>query len=524
MQKEFVLVMVVFLATVGLVAKSNDAIVTTQSGKVSGVANADGSVTIFKGIPFAAPPVGDLRWRAPQPAARWNEVRRADHFGASCMQGPNTPLGPWTKEYMYVTPASEDCLFVNVWTPRVSSSAHLPILVYIYGGAFTSGSGDVPVYDGEALAKTGMVVVTFNYRVGPFGFLAHAGLSAETEHHASGNYGLMDQIAALHWVKDNIGGFGGDPSRVAIAGQSAGAMSVEDLLASPLPQGLFHAAIADSGIGGRGVPVKTLAEAEKTGAAFAAARKADSIAALRALPAAEVMRRSGGGMQFAPIVDGWVVPDQPMMLTTTEGRDNDVPVITGFQADDFRMAGGGAPMTGAKFRERAQAMYGPMADEYLKLYPADTDEEARQSETASARDRARSGMYLWATKRAATHKAPVYIYFFDRAIPWPAHPEFGAFHSGELPYTFGNLKVLDRPWEAVDTRIAKMMMAYWKGMATSGNPNSSSAPRWDPVNASTKAVMRLGADSGPMAPTDDARFEFWKRYFESPQSNSAPIF
>jgi len=513
-----VVVLFLFVAA-GSLAHSADVVVTTQTGKVSGVPSGDASVTSFKGIPFAAPPVGELRWRAPQPAARWNDVRKADHFGASCMQGPNSPFGPWTREYMYVTPANEDCLFLNIWTPKASSTAHLPVLVYIYGGGFSSGSGDVPVYDGEALAKTGMVVVTFNYRVGPLGFLAHPGLTAESEHHASGNYGLMDQIAALHWVKDNIQGFGGDSSRVAIAGQSAGAMSAHDLLASPLAEGLFHAAIADSGIGGRGVPVKTLAEAEKAGTTWAAAKKADSIAALRALPAKDVI-----GGQFAPIVDGWVVPDQPMALTTSAGRDNDVPVITGFQADDFRMAGGGPPMTVASFKERAQKMFGPMADEFLKLYPAATDEQAQQLQVSSARDRTRSGMYLWAARRAATHKSPVYIYYFDRAIPWPAHPEFGAFHSGELPYTFGNLKVLDRPWEPVDSKIAAMMTAYWKNMTATGNPNSASAPRWDRVDPWKPAVMRIGADSGSMPPASDAQLDFWKRYFESPQSATAPIF
>ncbi|HEV2446663.1 MAG TPA: carboxylesterase family protein, partial [Candidatus Sulfopaludibacter sp.] len=318
----------------------------------------------------------------------------------------------------------------------------------------------------------------------------------------------------------NIRAFGGDPSRAAIAGQSAGAMSVQDLLASPLASGLFHAAIADSGIGGRGVPVRTLAEAEKAGADFAASKKADSLAALRALPATDLVVR---GLQFAPIVDGWVVPDQPMALTTNPGRDNDVPVITGFQADDFRM-GGGPPITAAKFQERAHAIYGSMADEFLKLYPADNDEQAKQSDIASGRDRMRSGMVLWATRRAATHESPVYIYYFDRAIPWPAHPEFGAFHSGELPYTFGNLKVLDRPWEPVDTKVAHMMMAYWKGMAAAANPNSAAEPRWNPVDSSKRSVMRLGADTGPMSPADDAHFAFWKRYFESPQSATAPIF
>lgn len=522
MNKRFTQLVLAILASVGAcaAAQAADKVVGTHSGEVSGVAAGDAAVISFKGIPFAAPPVGPLRWKAPQPAAKWTGVLKADHFGASCMQGPNTPMGPWTKEYMYVTPASEDCLYLNIWTPKASAGAALPVLVYIYGGGFSSGSGDVPVYDGEALARTGMVVVTFNYRVGPFGFLAHPELTAESDHHASGNYGLMDQIAALHWVADNIRGFGGDPSRVAIAGQSAGAMSVEDLLASPQAKGLFHAAIADSGIGGRGVPVKSLADAEKAGAAWAKSKKADSLAALRALPAASLL----GGGQFSPIVDGWVVPDQPMLLTTTAGRDNDVPVMTGFQADDFRMAGGGPPMTAARFEQLARKMYGPMADEFLKLYPASTDEQAKESETRSARDRARSGMVLWGENRAATHKSSVYLYYFDRAIPWPAHPEFGAFHSGELPYTFGNLKVLDRPWEAVDHKIAHMMMAYWKNMTATANPNGTGEPRWDPVRASRASILRIGTDTGPIPPADDARFMFWKKYFESDQSKTAPIF
>jgi para-nitrobenzyl esterase len=509
----------VALAAIALVSVAAAQVVTTQAGKVSGIATGDGAVNIFKGIPFAAPPVGPLRWKAPQPAAAWTDVLKADHFGHSCMQGPNTPFGPWTAEYIYVTPASEDCLYLNVWMPKAAAGTKLPVLVYIYGGGFNSGSGDCPIYDGEALARTGMVVVTFNYRVGALGFMAHPELTAESEHHSSGNYGLLDQIAALNWVKENIAGFGGDPSKIAIAGQSAGAMSVEDLLASPLAKGLFHAAIADSGIGGRGVPVRSLADAEKSGVEFAKSKNAASLAELRAVPAEKLV-----GGQFGPIVDGWVVSDQPMILTTTAGRDADVPVITGFQADDFRMAGGGPPMTAERFQQRARQTYGSMADEFLKLYPAATDDQAKQMETASARDRARAGMYLWASKRAATHKSPVYIYYFDRAIPWPAHPEFGAFHSGELPYTFGNLKVLDRPWEAADFKLAHEMTAYWKSMAANGDPNSATAPRWAAVNAAKPEVMRIGAEPGPMAPADAARLDFWKRYFESEQSRNAPIF
>jgi len=509
-----------FVLAWSAVAVAKTPVVKTHSGAVSGVATADGAVFSFKGIPYAAPPLGKLRWSAPRPVSPWKSLRKADHFGASCIQGPNNEFLPWTKEFMYVTAVSEDCLFLNIWTPKVSAAAKLPVLVFIHGGAFTSGSGDVPVYDGEALARTGMVIVTINYRLGALGFLAHPSLTAESGHHSSGNYGLLDQIEALRWVKENIGTFGGDAARVTIAGQSAGAMSVADLLASPLAKGLFSAAIADSGIGGRGVPMQALAEAEKTGETFAGAKKTASIADLRALPASEFAKPGG---RFSPIVDGWVVPKNAVTATEEKGGGSDVPVITGFQANDAALGG---PRTGSadQFRDHAKQAYGPMAEEFLKLYPAGTDAEAAESGVASGRDRLKAGMYLWASKRAETHKSPVYIYYFDRAVPWPAHPEFGAFHSGELPYTFGNLAIFDRPWEPVDRKIAKMMMTYWKDFASSGGPNDALVPTWDSVDASKAIVMRLGVESGPMPVADDKKLNFWKRYFESEQSkNSGPF-
>jgi para-nitrobenzyl esterase len=377
----------------------------------------------------------------------------------------------------------------------------------------------VPVNDGEALARTGMVIVTVNYRLGVLGFMAHPTLTAQSEHHSSGNYGLLDQIEALRWVKENIGAFGGDSERVTIVGQSAGAMSVADLLASPLAKGLFSAAIADSGIGGRGVPMQTLAEAEKAGAAFATAKKAESIKELRALPASEFAKPGG---RFSPIVDGWVVPENAVTATEEKGSGSDVPVITGFQANDAAL-GGPKTTTAAQFESRAKQVYGSMADEFLKLYPADSDSEAAESGVESGRDRLRAGMYLWASKRAATHRSPVYIYYFDRAVPWPAHPEFGAFHSGELPYAFGNLTIFDRPWEPVDRKISKMMMTYWKDFASSGGPNDSTVPTWASVDPAKPVVMRLGTDSGPM-PLDGGKLDFWKRYFESPQSRNAGPF
>lgn len=269
--------------------------------------------------------------------------------------------------------------------------------------------------------------------------------------------------------------------------------------------------------------MKTLAEAEKAGTAFAAGKKADSIEALRAIRAEDLISAPGAGLQFGPVVDGWALPDNPMTLTTEPGRDNDVPIITGFQENDFRL-GPPAESSPAQYEKRARQTYGPMADEFLKLYPAGNDAEVKQTEAAVGHDRLRAGMYLWGSRRSATHKSPVYIYYFDRAIPWPAHPEFGAFHTGEIPYAFGNLKTLDRPWEPVDSRISKMMMTYWKNMAATGDPNGGSAPRWAPVNSSKPSAMRLGATFEPIRPADEAKLDFWKRYFESPQSTNGPIF
>jgi para-nitrobenzyl esterase len=515
------LFVVLAAASLSALPPANSTVVKTSLGAISGVATGDGAVVSFKGVPYAAPPIGDLRWRAPRPVKSWKGTLKADHFGASCIQGPNNEFLPWTKEFMYVTPVSEDCLFLNIWTPRTAAAAKLPVLVFIHGGAFTSGSGDVPVYDGEALARTGMVIVTLNYRLGLLGFLAHPALTAESPHHSSGNYGLLDQIAALEWLKQNIRVFGGDPTRIAITGQSAGAMSVADLLASPLAKGLFSAAIADSGIGGRGVPMQTLAEAEKAGVTFATAKKADSAEALRALPATQFI--AGPGTRFAPIVDGWVLPGNPIVLTTERGSDNDVPVITGFQANDAAL-GGVRSSTAAQYQKHARQVYGPMADDFLKLYPAESDDEVKEAEVTVGRDRLRAGLYLWASARATTHRAPVFAYYFDRAIPWPAHPEFGAFHSGELPYAFGNLDNMDRPWEPADRTISKMMMTYWKNMAATGDPNGPSVPHWAPVDPSTPAVMRLGAICEPMPPAFSTKLNFWRRYFESDQSKNAGPF
>jgi len=303
--------------------------VKTASGLISGVEGRNPAVTVFKGIPFAAPPIGPLRWRAPTPSASWPGVRKADAFSPSCVQTIVTEKKPWTYEFMAHGEVSEDCLYLNVWTPAAAAGARRPVFVYIYGGANVEGSGSIPAYDGEGLAAKGLVVVTFNYRVGVLGFLAHPDLGKEAAYHSSGNYGLLDQIAAVRWVHDNIAAFGGDPTRVTIAGQSAGAGAVHSLTASPLAKGLFHRAIADSGSGIGGT--RTMADQEADGVRFADAKKATSIADLRAMPWQDVVVPVQG-VRFGPLPDGHALP-APVRQVFASGKQNDVPTLTGIRRD-----------------------------------------------------------------------------------------------------------------------------------------------------------------------------------------------
>jgi para-nitrobenzyl esterase len=486
-------------------ARADEKPVRVGQGLLSGVKTAAG-VTVYRGIPYAAPPVGPLRWRPPQPAAPWKGVRRAAEFGPSAMQTIHPAYLPWTEEFLASGPVSEDCLYLNVWAP---GGTKRPVLVYIHGGGFLEGSGALPLYDGERLAREGIVVVTINYRVGPLGFLAHPDLTGESANHASGNYGLLDQIAALRWVRANIAAFGGDPSRVTVAGESAGAASVHALLASPLARGLIDRAIIQSTSGVVGFGTAPLADAERAGAEWAASIGAKTLAELRALDAATLV-----GGRFGLVVDGWSLPEDP----DTAPRA-DVPVLTGFNADENsfipQIYGG---MSAEKFREFAGQVYGDMADDVLRLYPAGTDAEAKRSQVESARDRGRVSMYLWAEARAKRAKSPAYTYYFDREIPWPAHPEFGAFHGAELPYVFGTLDRLDRPWTATDRALSGTMLGYWARFVKAGDPNGAGAPRWPAFDAAAQTTMRLGETTGPRPVADAERLALWRRYFASAKS------
>jgi para-nitrobenzyl esterase len=416
--------------------------VKTDAGLVAS-AQAAGGVTAYLGIPYAAPPLGDLRWRPPQPAPHWDGVRKADHFGTSCMQNQAGSRLPWTEEFMTQGPIGEDCLFLNVWTAAKNADARLPVMFWIYGGGFNEGSSAVAVYDGTELARKDVVLVSVNYRVGPLGFLAHPELTKESEHHTSGNYGLLDQIAALQWVRRNIGAFGGDPDRVTIFGQSAGAISVVDLMRSPLAKGLFARAIAQSGPGllprnALGANA-TLSEREAAGVQYAESKGARSLAELRALPASAFFTSSAGSggprLPNGPSNDGWV-------LTETSASEQ-VPLTAGFVADDIGIRAGDADAaakpTIANYQSDAERAYGELADAFLKLYPVAADRDIPIAQKAAARDRARVSMDVWAAEQQKASRR-MFTYYFDRVLPWPAHPEFGAFHTSEVSLRVRNTR------------------------------------------------------------------------------------
>ena len=488
-----------------------DTAVRTRAGVLTGTAGQRPGIRAFLGIPFAAPPVDSLRWRAPKPASAWKGTRAANRFSASCIQGPNTPFGPWTSEFLLLGPTSEDCLYLNVWTAARASS-RWPVLVYVYGGGFSSGSGDVPVYDGSRLAEKGLVVVNMNYRVGALGFLAHPELTKESG--ASGNYGLMDQVAALKWVHDNIAAFGGDPSRVTVAGQSAGAMSVFLLTASPLAKGLFHRAVIESGPGGlasMGVSsarsvARARADAEKDGVAYAEKLGVHSLAELRALPASKFI----GGGRFGAVVDGRFLVEDPS-VTFAAGRQNDVPTITGLNADEGSASPTYGKATAEAYRAQVQQRFGDRAAQALAIYPAGSDSEARRSQIQSGRDLGVAGVQRLLEERARTAHTPAFAYYFDHAIPWPEHPEFGAFHTSEVPYVFGTLDVLQRPWADVDRRLSQIMMTYWTNFATRGDPNSAGLPRWPAFSPAAPTLMRLGERFEPLAPLPKERVDLLMR-------------
>jgi para-nitrobenzyl esterase len=484
----------------------------TPAGALSGV--REGAADAFLGIPYAAPPTGANRWRAPQPAAGWTGVRAADRFGASCWQAlapKGKGFGPWTHEYVVDGPVSEDCLFLNVWRPAKTTpkaSAKLPVLVWIHGGGFSQGSGSVPIYDGANLAARGVVVVTINYRLGVLGFFAHPELTKEAEGGAPANWGLQDMVAALKWVQANIAAFGGDPSQVTIAGQSAGSMAVHELVVSPMAKGLFARAIAESGLPGL-APSPPLAQAEQAGLTLAKAKGAADLAALRAL-SPEQLAQGAPPLGAFPIVDGVLIPDAPGRLNL-EGRFNDTPMLIGLNADEGSAMSQGYGAAGAEaLKAKIDKAYGPMAARFETLYPASTDAERSAASKAVQRDQGLAGLYAWARDHLRHARGPVYAYFYTHPEPGPEAARYGAFHSSEIPYVLGTLdKSPERPLTAEDRRISLQLSSYWLNFIRTGDPNRAPLPAWPRLTASRPEIAELGAHSHarPILPKDKLEAE-----------------
>ncbi len=493
-------------------AQKQTNIVQTEGGKIGGTTNADNTVSIYKGIPFAAPPVGALRWKAPQPVAHWQGIKKCDAFAASPMQNKPVPFAMYTAPYLIpASPISEDCLYLNVWTPAQSSTQKKPVMVWIYGGGFVSGGTACPIYDGENMAKKGVVFVSIPYRVGVFGFLAHPQLSKESNGKASGNYAFLDLLAALHWVQQNIAAFGGDPANVTIIGQSAGAFSVNALVASPLAKGLFSKAIAESGgmfsVDGRDL---SLHDAEQKGEALLQKLNTTSIDDLRKMPA-DSLQKLSASFVASPVIDGYVLPKDIYTIFNND-EQNDVPIITGWNKDDGFPS---APVDSAAYVTSAKEKYGSLADAYLEAFPAGSKETITKSLFALNRDNLFAWQaYTWARLQTTKGHHPVYVYMFAQAAP--GEEQYGAFHSSEIPFALNTLYTWKNNWSEADEKLSSVMSDYWTNFAKTGNPNGASLPAWKAFSSSENKVMVLKDEEQVMKPIEATKeFDFLDQYQKS---------
>jgi para-nitrobenzyl esterase len=469
--------------------------VQVSGGLIQGVSGQDTTITVFKGVPYAAAPVGELRWKAPQPVRPWKGVRVADHFGDICMQNSQVPGSFYQVEfYQTIQPMSEDCLYLSLWTAASSANEKRPVMVWIHGGGFVEGSGSLPSFNGEALARKGVVIITINYRLGVFGFLAHPELTAESGYGASGNYGMLDQLAVLRWVKENIRNFGGDPDNVTIFGQSAGAGSVLNLCASPLAKGYFRHAIVQSG---GFFTTADLKSAEALGVEFASEAGARSISKLRKLPAAEIQRLGvplpkGPSVprkyRFQPIVDGYFLTRNPSDIFAA-GEQNTHSIMTGSTSNE-----GTSVMevhSAAAFRAQIQMHYGAQAAELFKLYPVETDQEAWNAAGNVLRDYM-ADTSLKIARYQAKVRGETFVYYFDRHPPGRDSDHYGAYHSSELVYVFNELSAVNRPWTETDRKLADIMSSYWVNFARTGDPNGAELPLWPAYGTTSSRGLVLG--------------------------------
>ena len=484
------------LSATSFAAETNP-IVKVTGGQISGRTIDAGGAT-FKGIPYAQPPLGDLRWHAPVPVASWKGVRDAATFGASCTQ----QISGWNKQEAQGN--QEDCLYLNVWTPEWPSKSAKPVMVWLHGGGNTGGAASVDYFDGTSLSRRGVILVSINYRLGLFGFFVHPGLSAESPHHSSGNYGLLDQIAALKWVSENIARFGGDPKKVTLFGQSAGAIDTGYLLASPLSKGLMNRAIQESGPPIRGA--SPLAKAEDQGAKFGMSMKApagaEGIKFLRSLPAIDLQKaaveaRGESGPPLGPVIDGWVLPVSAAQ-TFASGKQLPVPLIIGNNAREM-----GAPNSLDAVKKGIAESFGNSAAKAEAFYGVAGDGKGNNDPLygpagtqLAADSRFRCGSIAEAMWHA-DQKLPVYEYQFDHAIAGRPATQ----HSAEIPYVFGNLLpagFLSGPYVDADRKISNDIQTYWTNFAKTGDPNGGGLPNWPKFDSSARAYLEF-TDNGPAA-------------------------
>jgi para-nitrobenzyl esterase len=481
-----------------------DSTIGVEQGLIATRAAGADDVVSYLGVPYAAPPVGELRWRPPQPPATWNGVRSADRFGDRCIQ-----TNPFPDMHFQSAAESEDCLTLSIWT-KAATDEPLPVMVWIHGGGFFSGSSDEQRHDGSALAERGVVVVVINYRLGALGFLAHPELTAESEAGASGNYGLLDQIAALLWVRHNIASFGGDPDNVTIFGESAGSFSVSALMASPLARGLFHKAIGQSGAT-RGEA--TLAKAEVEGLGFADAVGANGLDELRATPPAMLVGAASatlgsGGLRFGPNVDGFVLMES-VLDVFEHGDQSDVPLLAGWNSAEVPLPRASAARLGERIREA----FPNDIEAASRAYPGDSEDSAWQSAVALQSDQFIGfSTWKWIESHAATATSPTFRYLFNQVRPGvdgpPPEDSPGAQHASDIEYVFGTLESLDVAWSAADRAVSRMMIEAWTNFAASGRPAAAGLPSWEAWHPGGRGLlMRIDASPALEPETHRARYE-----------------
>lgn len=515
--------------------------VATTGGSLKGdYADDSRKVTVFRGVPYAQPPVGNSRWRPPAPVKSWEGIRSATSFGPPCWQRPREYSSLYTRGDLN---PSEDCLYLNIWTAADQPTAALPVMVWFHGGGHNGGSGSPRIFDGASLAARGVVLVTLNYRLGPFGFLAHPAFTAESSHESSGNYGLLDQVSALEWVHNNISAFGGDPANVTIFGQSAGSWSVCYMIASPLARGLFQKAIGQSGGCFKGErpylahmtdEIGTERSAHEVGITVAEAlgvngEGPEAAAALRALaPQAVLAETLGSGA----IIDGWVLPEAPRTLFAA-GKHNDVPVIVGAMANESAATYNVTPeLTREQFIASVQNQYGHEGGALLAAYADDLNESPATAAKQIRGDRTFVWeMRTWArTVEASGNDA--YLYFFSHAPPvfrLYVHDDpaldvsggrrgFGAYHSGDLAYVFGNLGLVGIDWTEWDHELARGISQYWVNFAHTGDPNGEGLPSWPRYERVTDELLEFGKDIRVQSGVRREKLDVFDDFFSSPES------